>query len=265
MVQLDRTDDIMVPPWEKFPDYERHTLGWRMGVGEEYLDDYYTFIQQLSNDYQTRLNYLKSHRPAPLNWDIYVLSILYPDRKSKREFGVGCSPTEILNLLNLGLVEHDAAYHTWLQQQEGIVLPWLWFVSETPEQAARYNLREFWFFSRQLTDLRERGNFQIEQVPSEWQSVELQLRTGRLGDIDPTDGLLTLARMLCAGLVQPPWELDLSPDNFTDSFEMDMGYTDAFRLWIMSAFDDDLLLREMLHKTGIPANWADWVKEHAET
>jgi hypothetical protein len=156
MVQIDRNDD-MVPPWEEFPTYERYTMGWRMGTGEDYFCDWHTFIEKLPSD------------------------------------------------------------------------------------------------------------FKIEYVSSEWESVESQLLTGHLGDIDPTDGLLTLARMLCAGLVQPPWELDLSPDNFTDSFEMDMGYTDAFRLWIMSAFDDDLLLREMLHKTGIPANWADWVKEHAET
>ena len=256
-------NDEMVPPWEEFPDYERHTLGWRMGTGEAYLDDYYTFIQQLSNDYETRLNYLKRHRPAPLNWDTYVLSILYPDRELNQEFGVGCSPTEILNLLNLGLVEHDAAYHTWLKQQDNIVLPWLWFASETPEEAARHNTREFWFFSRQLTELRERGNFQIEHVPSEWESVESQLMTGHLGDIDSTNGLLTLARMLCAGSVQPPWEIGLAPDDFTDSFEMDMGYADAFRLWIMSAFDDDRLLRKMFQKTGIPDNWVEWVDEHA--
>lgn len=248
----------MVPPWEAFPTYERYTLGWRMGSGEDYLYNWYAFIEKLSIDYQTRLNYLKSHRPAPLSWSDYVFDVLYPEIESEQEYG--CSPAETLNLLNLGLVEQDAAYHTWLQQQEGIVLPWLLFVSETPEAAARYNVREFWFFSRQLNTVRAQGNFKIADVPSKWQSVESQLITGRLGNIDPTNGLLTLARMLCAGTVQPPWELGLAPDECAaDSFELDMGYLDAYRLWLMSAFDDDILLRQMLEKTGIPDNWVEWL------
>lgn len=65
--------------------------------------------------------------------------------------------------------------------------------------------------------------------------------------------------MLCAGSVKPPWVFGLSPDDFTNSFAMDMGYTDAFRLWLMCAFDDDLLLREMLKSTQVPGEWADWV------
>ncbi len=83
-------------------------------------------------------------------------------------------------------------------------------------------------------------------------------------DVDPAQGLLTLAQMLCAGSVKPPWTLGLFPDDFTDSFEMDMGYSDAFRLWIMSAFDDDMLLREMLQKTQIPREWLDWIDEQAD-
>jgi hypothetical protein len=253
-------NDSMVPPWEKFPTYERYTIGWRMGHGEDYFYDWHIFIERLSNDYDTRLNYLKSHRPAPLNWCDHVFRVLYPENKSKQKFGG--SSAETIKLLNLGLIEHDVAYNTWLQQQTH--LGWSWLVTKTPEDAARYDLREFWFFSRQLNDARKHGNLNIENVPSSWQKVETQLLTGHLGDINPTHGLLTLAQMLCAGSVQPPWELGLSVDDFAGSFEMDMGYTDAFRLWIMSAFDDDKLLRNMLQINGIPDNWIDWIDTNSE-
>jgi hypothetical protein len=252
-------DDDMVPPWEAFPTYERYTIGWRMGSGEDYFYDWHTFIEKLSNDYETRLNYLKSHRPAPLNWGDHVFRVLYPDIESEQKYG--CSPAETLKLLNLGLIEHDVAYHTWLKQGANIEFPWL-AASKTPEYAALYNLREFWFFSRRLSTAREQENFKIEEdVPSKWQSVEFQLVTGHLGDINPKNGLLTLAQMLCAGAIQPPWDFGLSPDDCDNSCEMDMEYADAFQLWIMCAFDDDKLLRNMLEINGIPDNWADWVNE----
>jgi hypothetical protein len=253
-------DDDMVPPWEAFPTYERYTLGWRMGSGEDYFFDWHTFIEKLSNDYETRLNYLKSHRPAPLNWCDHVFRVLYPGIESEQKYG--CSAAETLKLLNLGLIEYDIAYHTWFKQQTGIEFPWS--ASKAPEDAARYNLREFWFFSRQLSAAREQGNFkiEIEDVPSKWQSVEFQLLTGHLGDINPKNGLLTLSQMLCAGSIQPPWKFSLSPDDCVDSVEMDMGYADAFQLWIMCAFDDDKLLRNMLQRNGIPDDWADWVNEN---
>ena len=248
----------MLPPWEAFPTYERYTIGWRMGAGEDYRYDWYTFIEMLPNDYDTRLAYLMRHRPAPLNWGDEVLAVLYPSTESDQEFD--CSTEE---LLNLGLVKHDAAYQTWLKQQTAIVWPWSLPVSDTPAQAARYGTRCFWFFSRQLSAARQAGNIDFDDVPGAWRSVETQLLTGLLGDVNPTYGLMALAQMLCAGAVQPPWIFGLSPDDFTDSFEMDMGYCDAFRLWIMCAFDDDMLLCEMFEETGIPNAWVNWIDERA--
>jgi len=252
----------MVPPWEEFPTYERHTIGWRMGAGETYGYDWYKFIVSLPEDYDTRLNYLRRHRAAPLNWGDEVLNVLYPNLESEQEYG--CSQAEISRLLNLGLVEYDAAYHTWLSKQSEIMWPWSWLASDSPKEAARYRNRELWFFSRQLDRARQHGDVKFATVPDSWKNVETQLLTGQLGDVNPAQGLLTLAQMLCAGSVKPPWTLGLTLEDFTDSFEIDMGYSDAFRLWIMSAFDDDMLLREMLQKTKIPKEWIEWIKEEAD-
>lgn len=251
----------MLPPWEQFPTYQRYTIGWRMGTGEDYLHNWYAFIEKLPNEYGTRLNYLKRHRPAPLSWGNMILAVLYPATKSDQ--AVGCSQEDTRKLIELGLVEHDVAYHTWLNKQTEIVWPWSWLGSNDPQKAARYRTREFWFFSRQLNTKREMDNLQLDRIPKPWQRCETQLLTGHLGDIDLKQGLFTLSQMFCAGFVKPPWDFGLSLDDFTDSFAMDMGYTDAFRLWIMSAFDDDLLLREMLASTQVSGDWADWVYQQA--
>lgn len=252
----------VVPPWEQFPAYERYTIGWRMGTGEDYLHHWYAFIEMLPNDYDTRFTYLKRHRPAPLSWGDMILTVLYPETESDQ--GFGCSHEDILKLLGLGLVEHDAAYQTWLTQQSTIVWPWSWPVSQTPQNAARYRTREFWFFSRHLNAKREIGDLELDNIPIAWQRFETQLRTGQLGDVDLSQGLLTLGQMLCAGLVKPPWVFDLSLDDFTDTFAMDMGYVDAFRLWTISAFDDHQLLRELLQETQVSEEWADWVHKQTE-
>ena len=68
--------------------------------------------------------------------------------------------------------------------------------------------------------------------------------------------------MLAAGWVTPPWELGLTLDDFTDSFEEDMGFVEAFRLWGMSSFDDREQLHRYLAKTNAPPAWPPWCAEH---
>ena len=250
----------MLPPWEEFPAYERYTIGWRMGPGETYLGNWFDFTAALPKDYESRLAYLKRHRPAPLNWGDTVLSVLYPDSKSDQEYG--CSEAETTQLLELGLITQDAAYQTWLLQQSDISWPWKFPMREpSPEKAARYATREFWFFSRQLNTNRDASP---EAVPRGWQKVETEVLTGQLGDIDPSLGLLTLAKMLCAGTVQPPWQYGLLPTHVTNSFEMDMGFCDAYLLWLISSFDDDALVKKIFESTNIPSDWLNLIQERTK-
>jgi len=250
----------MVPPWEKFPDYERMSIGWRMGPGEGYRYQWEEFIERLPEDRDDRKAYLKRHRPAPLTWGDIVLGVLDPELDVAMKFG--CTPEEIDSLLEQGLVAYDAAYHTWALKQRCIAWPWLFTVGDTPEEAARVHTREFWFFSRQLAAARGKRTADPGEVPAEWQRVLPQVLTGRLGEVDPKRGLLTLAQMLCAGQVQPPWTLGLSPSDFTNSYEEDMPFCDAFRLWMACAFDDGRLLRNMLETAGVPTEWKEWIDEH---
>jgi hypothetical protein len=55
----------MVPPWLKYPDLPRLSLGWRMGRGEEHYNTVYRQFSRLSpeeqDDYQRRF-------PEPTDW-----------------------------------------------------------------------------------------------------------------------------------------------------------------------------------------------------
>jgi predicted NAD-dependent protein-ADP-ribosyltransferase YbiA (DUF1768 family) len=38
----------LLPPWLKFPDYHPYSMGWRMGVGEDYASEFYTWYRGLT-------------------------------------------------------------------------------------------------------------------------------------------------------------------------------------------------------------------------
>jgi hypothetical protein len=249
----------LTPPWEKYPTYERYTIGWRMGAGEDYLYQWGKAVKSMPEDYETRLRFLQGYRPAPLTWIDFVFNVLYPQADSVSASEKTFSEKEIQKYRELGLIDYDAAYQTWIGKEQQMI--WPWQENETPEDAARYDTREFWFFSRQLKAVRKQGTPVSEEIPAEWKSVESRLRNGEVGEIDPQQGLLTLAQMLCAGTVEPPWKYGLTPQDSEESYDDDMGYADAFRLWIMSAFDDDRMLWQLFDKSEIPADWLPWLEE----
>ncbi|AGP38585.1 hypothetical protein BE04_35610 [Sorangium cellulosum] len=261
---LDARGDL-APPWERFPDYERHTIGWRMGAGEDWMGMWSVFLEQLAPDPGTRIAYLRRHPPAPISWADAVHEVLYPAERGDDDGDEDedDEPTAAVErrsaLLEQGLIASDVAFATWLGQQTGV--SWPWERSPAPEDAARYNTRELWFWSRQVAELRRGRGWAPPAVPAPWRACARALETGDAGAIDPQRGLLSLAQLLCAGHVDAPWQLGLSLADFADSFEDDMGYVDAFRLWGMSAFDDAEQLRRYLEATRMPPGWQDWVAE----
>ncbi|WP_437585806.1 hypothetical protein [Sorangium sp. So ce1000] len=260
---LDVHGDI-APPWERFPDYERTTIGWRMGAGEDWLGLWSVFLEQLAPDRETRIAYLRRHPPAPISWAGAVYKVLYPPDQADDEDGDEEDPTAAASersaLLEQGLIAVDVSFSTWLSQQDGVRWPWESYA--TPEKAARYNTREFWFWSRQVAELRRGEGWVPPAVPEGWRACAPALASGDAGPVDPRDGLLSLARLLCAGDVKAPWQLGLELADFADSFDDDMGYVDAFRLWGRSAFDDAHQLTRYLEATGVPPGWEAWIAEH---
>lgn len=259
---LDAHGDL-APPWEAFPTYERMTIGWRMGAGEAWLGFWGAFAEQLDPSFDARLAYLKRHAPAPVSWAASVFRVLHPaaaDEDLDDDADAARAAERRAELYRLELIGSDVAFATWLGQQRGV--RWPWDDGETPEDAARYRTRDLWFWSRQVGGLRAGPGWRAPAVPEAWQACAAPLADGLAGELELDRGLLSLARMLSAGSVSAPWQLGLRLDDFADSFELDMGYVDAFRLWGMAAFDDREHLQRYLDATAMPPPWASWIADH---
>ncbi|MFZ6743831.1 hypothetical protein ACO0LC_11430 [Undibacterium sp. JH2W] len=90
----------------------------------------------------------------------------------------------------------------------------------------------------------------------------IKCKDAQVVTLDLKQDLLTLAQMLAANQLPPPWQLGLSLSDFADSFDDDMAYIDAFRLWGMSAFDDAEYVQKLLDSTHAPEEWRSWAAEH---
>ncbi|MEJ7597145.1 MAG: hypothetical protein WKG01_04475 [Kofleriaceae bacterium] len=55
-----------VPPWIRFPEIERYSIGWRMGSGESYLMVWWAFAERL--DTEDLVTYFREFAPLPLAW-----------------------------------------------------------------------------------------------------------------------------------------------------------------------------------------------------
>jgi hypothetical protein len=229
-----------------------------MGSGEDWLSLWHVFLEDLDPAFEVRLAYLRRHPPAPINWADAVYDVLHPSEPDEDE--EPADPERRAELRRMGLIASDASFRIWLSQQQDI--RWPWEYGESPENAARYRTREFSFWSRQVAGLRNNPAWVPPPVPRHWLACAGPLATGEVGDPDLGRGLTTLARMLAAGSVAPPWRLGCTLDDFADSFDDDMGFVDAFRLWGMSSLDDREQLRAYLDATDPPKSWEAWAGEH---
>ncbi|HET9955983.1 MAG TPA: hypothetical protein VFQ61_15855 [Polyangiaceae bacterium] len=258
---LDENGDLE-PPWARFPDYERYCMGWRMGSGEDWLGLWHVFVEQLPRDEASRLAYLRRHPPAPINWADHVENVLrlspLDDADEDEEPPDEPTPARLEELEQLGLIGSDVAFKTWLERQRSEI-SWPWRHSETPETAARYSTRPLWFWSRQIAQLRP--TLALPELPPAWRICEQPLLTGSLASIDPNRGLQSLALLSCAGNVRPPWQFGLSLSDFRDSFDDDMPYVDAFRLWAISCMDDIAQLTQLCEQLDAPPAWKSWLLE----
>ena len=55
----------MPPPWLAYPEYERYSLGFRMGSGEDYLDRFVSWFEALGE--KERETY-RARFPEPFTW-----------------------------------------------------------------------------------------------------------------------------------------------------------------------------------------------------
>lgn len=65
MQDKNMTPSLMPPPWLACPEIERYSIGWRMGYGEDYIDQFFKWLNALSKEKQTEYQTLF---PEPVTW-----------------------------------------------------------------------------------------------------------------------------------------------------------------------------------------------------
>lgn len=271
----DEAGDI-APPWAAFPGFTRTTIGWRMGYGEDWLYGWGQWLKEQPEDEDWRRAYLSRHPPAPYTWAELVHNTL--DSGWRR-------PMDRAALIAAGLVGEDVAYGTWLASQEEMPS---WGKS-TPAELVRYQCRPLSFWMRwargQALDTVTALLTESTPPPTPWQrtvdaltswlrprppdspwaGVLAALRDGAPPEAPPTpdSGYTRIVVELAASSdPRPPWVLSGSPDDLPFS-EGNQTYTQAWRLWVASAFDDPPTWQAHLAAVApMPADWQEATARH---
>lgn len=59
------TEDFPDPPWKAFPRFERGSMGWRMGTGEDYMLGFRKWYSELDEE---KKSYYSFMHPEPNDW-----------------------------------------------------------------------------------------------------------------------------------------------------------------------------------------------------
>ena len=59
-------DNNLLPPWIKFPQIPRYSIGWRMGYGESYMWAWDEWSNRFSKE--QLVEYFKKNFPIPIEW-----------------------------------------------------------------------------------------------------------------------------------------------------------------------------------------------------
>ena len=251
----------VAPPWVKYPHYERFTIGWRMGGGEDHLHLWGHYLKTLGDE-DARLRHLRRHGLAPMNWSASVLSALRPALYG--ELDEGADATRELLALELGLAASDVAVENFgAALARGDAPAPSWVSGQAPASSARYGLRELWFHGRLHHRARRRGDAVYLELAPSWSHLTDALRSGTLPQLDASRGLASIAAACVAGEVPGPWSLGMELGDFADTFDTSMNYVDAYRLWLMSCIDDSAQLEGLLDAQGAPVAWRAWAFEQA--
>jgi hypothetical protein len=71
----------MIPPWKKYPDIPRFSIGWRMGDGEDYYAQFFRWYKDLS-DQQAEI--YSRENPEFEEWEGFYAMIRHGERPSQQ-------------------------------------------------------------------------------------------------------------------------------------------------------------------------------------
>jgi hypothetical protein len=175
----------MEPPWKVF-DYPQLSLGWRMGAGEDYRDEWYEWFRQLSREEQR--SYIFRY-PEPEDWfgfyDLYLAS--NQEERTDVVKRADRMREEYLEQQYKLAVQHDKAGNTEqaLDQLEKVILEYYdktWYTDAivryvalkrrlAEEMAQRKTIRDSWKILEHSTN-RERIEMQRTLTPEEYEHIK---------------------------------------------------------------------------------------------
>ena len=270
------------PPWARFPAFTRYTINWRMGAGEDWLHMWRRWLER-TPDPAERRDYLRRHPRAPRTWADLVYAILRPGTSSMK-YDEANTPA----LIDEGLVGDDVAFDAWVgaltRQHGGVGRIWH---DDDPAGTLRYSPRALGFCARWALLERQKdpsGGWLDDRMPppEAWASFAVATATGEVGDTDANraeaerrglaprwpdvdEGLSRASvELAAAGAPAAPWAFAIAADSCVQSYEMDMGYADAWVLWLTTNADDPTTLTRYLRsQPPLPEVWRAMLHERA--
>ena len=79
------SQQIMVAPWVQYPELPHGSLGWRMGYGEAYLDD---FLEWMYEQDKNVIDQFFRQYPVPEEWNSFFDYHLEKMKTQKIPWGV---------------------------------------------------------------------------------------------------------------------------------------------------------------------------------
>ena len=263
LVAMSREPDAeLEPPWAAFPWIQYGSIGWRMGCGEDYLLQWFPYVQAHIPNFSSALAYLQRHPRAPRTWASFLVSWLRPLARAHPH-----GPLELdrARVSALGLEGDDVAYPVFVRnarREGGMTAPWTWSVAaESPANGWRYLTREIGWWARWLvTECADRTAWLDAQPapPDAWAPVVAALRARRA---DPAWATLTAGaeRLIplaaVHGALPPPWLGGHPP---RDSIVYDDGQADdvdRWAWWLFGTLDDPTSWRGYLARWPPAPAW----------
>lgn len=56
----------LLPPWKKYPEIPRNSIGWRMGYGESYMIAWDKWVEPM--ELEQLVEYFRKYSPIPVDW-----------------------------------------------------------------------------------------------------------------------------------------------------------------------------------------------------
>jgi len=104
----------LLPPWKKYPEIKRYSIGWRMGKGEVYMIAWREWSHEMGKD--QKIDYFKKYSPIPLEW-LDWLAYLFGNKEIVDEMFTGDGEFAGIRCLEQYGLADFSMFQTWYKEE----------------------------------------------------------------------------------------------------------------------------------------------------